>query len=110
MSLTINNLASSNKAINEIAHSNILENVIFKKKVYLIGSNFFLLPDEVVFRSLSILIKKMSEKYYPPRGKKMMSLIKELKTKNKFKATLGGTIIEKIHNSVLVYKEKRKKR
>ena len=52
----------------------------------------------------------MSEKYYPPRGKKMMSLIKELKTKNKFKATLGGTIIEKIHNSVLVYKEKRKKR
>ena len=110
LSLTINNLASSNKAINEITYSNILNNVIFKKKECLIGSNFFLLPDEVVFRSLSILIKKMSEKYYPPRGKKMMSLIKELKTKDKFKATLGGTIIEKIHNSVVVYKEKRKKR
>ena len=49
----------------------------------------------------------MSEKYYPPRGKND-DLIKELKTKNKFKATLGGTIIEKIHNSVLVYKEKEK--
>ena len=40
----------------------------------------------------------------------MMNLIKELKSKDNNKATLGGTIIEKIHNSVLLSLEKTKKR
>ena len=52
----------------------------------------------------------MSKKSYPPRGKKMSNLINELKNKNHFKATLGGTIFEKLHNTVLVTKEKTKKR
>jgi len=100
---------SSNKAINEIVENNISENVIYHEKKYLIKSNFFLLPDEIVFRSFSYLIKKISRKDYPPRGKKMVNLIKQLKNKDHFKATLGGTIIEKIHNSVIVNEEKQKK-
>ena len=40
----------------------------------------------------------------------MINLINEIKNSNRFKATLGGTIIEKIHNSVKVTKEKTKKR
>ena len=40
----------------------------------------------------------------------MINLINQLKNKENFKATLGGTIIEKIHNSVIVTKEKTKKR
>ena len=40
----------------------------------------------------------------------MISLIGELKKKKQFKASLGGTIIEKIQNSVLVIQEKTKKR
>tara|TARA_B100001121_G_scaffold59484_1_gene52433 strand:- start:565 stop:1638 length:1074 start_codon:yes stop_codon:yes gene_type:complete len=108
--LSLNNLASTNKAINQIVHNNILENTFFDKKKYIIKSDFFLFPDEIVFRSLSYIIKKISKKYYPPRGKKMVNLILDLKNKEHFKATLGGTIIEKIHNSVVVSEEKTKKR
>ena len=34
----------------------------------------------------------------------------ESKSEKQVKATLGGTIIQKVHNSVLVSKEKTKKR
>ena len=40
----------------------------------------------------------------------MINLINELNNKDRFKATLGGTIIEKIHNSVILTEEKTKKR
>ena len=96
--------------ISKIVNHNIYENVTYQqKKKYLIGSNFFLMPDEVIFRSLSILIKQISQKEYPPRGKKMISLIEDLKNKKYVKATLGGTIVKKIHNSVIVTEEKTKK-
>ncbi len=109
LNLTLNNLSSTNKAINEIVGLNIIKNAIFKNKTYIINSNFFLFPDEVVFRSLSKLIKNLNGKDYAPRGRKMTNLIKNLKDKEHFKATLGGTIIKKLHNSVIVIKEKRKK-
>ncbi len=110
LKLTLNNLSSTNRAINQIVKNNIAENVNFDNKRYLIGPKFFLNPDEIILRSLSIIIKKISNKNYPPRGRKMISLIGELKKKKQFKATLGGTIIEKIQNSVLVIQEKTKKR
>jgi len=110
LTLTLNNLASSNKTINDIVDKNISENVNFQKNKYLINFLFFLYPNEIVFRSLSVLIKKISKKDYPPRGKKLSKLIKELKTINQFKTTLGGTIIEKIQNSVVLTQEKTKKR
>ncbi len=110
LKLTVNNLASTNKAMKEFVDFNINENVIINKKRYLIGSKFFSSPEEVVFRSFSNLIKKISQNDYPPRGKKLMNLIRELKKRNYFKATLGGTIIEKIHNSVVLTPEKTKKR
>ncbi len=109
LKLTARNLSSNNKAINQIVNKNISQNVFFNKKRYLLSSEFFLYPEEVVFKSLSILIKKISKKYYPPRGRKLINLIKQLNEKDQFKATLGGTVVEKIHNSVLVYKETRKK-
>ncbi len=111
LSLTLNNLSSTNKTISQIVDQNIYNNVTFlHKNKYLINFNFFLMPEEITFRSLSVLFKNISKKDYPPRGKKMISLIKELKNKQYIKATLGGTIIEKIHNSVIVSKEKTKKR
>ena len=110
LNLTINNLGSTNRSINTIVDYNIYKNVIImKKKKYLINSDFFLMPEEVVFRSLSILLKNISQKDYPPRGKKMIKLIKDLKKNRHIKATLGGTIIEKIHKSVVVSEEKQKK-
>ena len=38
----------------------------------------------------------------------MINLINELKSKNQFKATLGGIIVNKIHNSVVLNREKPK--
>ncbi len=108
--LTLKNLANSNKAINELVKDNIAKNVNFINKKYFLETDFFLLPDEIVFRSLSNLIKKIGKKTYPPRGKKIINLINELKTKDQFKATLGGTIVEKIRNSVVVKVEKTQKR
>ena len=110
LNLTLNNLNSTNMAINQIVDKNIYENVIERKEKYIIGPKFFFLPEEIVFRSLSLLIKKIGKKDYPPRGRKMVNLIKQLKYKDKFKWTLGGTIIEKIHKSVVVTEEKTKKR
>jgi len=111
LNLTINNLSSTNRAISEITDHNISKNVTFLfKQKYLINSKFFLMPEEVIFRSLLILIKNISQRDYPPRGKKMLNLIKNLQNKIYLKATLGGTIIEKIHNSVTISREKTKKR
>ena len=110
LKLTLDNLSSTNKTINQIVNKNISENVIIRGKSYLIGPNFFIRPDEIVFRSLSILIKNISERDYPPRGKKLINLVQNLKRKGHYKATLGGTIIEKLHKTVLLTKEKTKKR
>ena len=110
LSLTLNNLASTNRAINEIVNYNISNNAILKKNRFIISSNFFFFPNEVIFRSLSTIFKTLSKKNYPPRGKKMINLINELKSKNQFKATLGGIIVNKIHNSVVLNREKPKKR
>ena len=110
LNLTINNLATTNITLNQIVKYNINKNVTYlSKKKYLINSEFFTKPEEVIFRSLSKLIKRISQKEYPPRGKKMIALIRDLKKSIYIKTTLGGTIIEKIHNSVIVYKEKTKK-
>ena len=40
----------------------------------------------------------------------MLYLINQLKIRDRLKATLGGTIIEKIQNTVVVSEEKTKKR
>ena len=53
LTLTLNNLASTNKAINQIVDKNISENVVISKKKYLINFLIFLYPDEIVFKSLS---------------------------------------------------------
>ncbi len=109
LKLTVNNLASTNRAINELVNTNVYKNVVFRNRQHLITPKFFLYPDEIVFRSLSSLIKKINKNYYPPRGKQIINLIRDLNKKDKMKATLGGTIIEKIHNSVVITKEKLKK-
>ena len=110
LSLTLNNLASTNRTINELVEKNLSDNVIYKKNKFLIRSEFFLVPQEIIFRSFSSLLKKITKNYYPPRGKKILYIINQLKIRDRLKATLGGTIIEKIQNTVVVSEEKTKKR
>ena len=103
---TINNLRYSNKAINFYVIENLKKfTLIFKKGQSILSNNFFLQPYEIVFRSLSDLIKIIGKKYYPVRGKKLEKIIKEIQKKDHLRLTLGGCIIEKINQTVIIVKE-----
>ena len=63
------------------------------------------LPNEVVFRSLTEVIKIVGKKYYAVRGKKIDKVIDLINTKSSFKVTLGGCIIKKVNETVILSKE-----
>ena len=106
--LTINNLKSSNKALEFYAKRNILENSFFnsEKNNIILNKDFFDQPDEIILRSFTKVIQTISRNYYPPRGKSVKNLIIEIKSKkSKKKFTLGGCILEKISETVIISKE-----
>ena len=59
----------------------------------------------MTFRSLSESIKLIGQKYYHSRGKKLDKIINDVKGIESFKRTLGGCIIEKVHQTVILSKE-----
>jgi tRNA(Ile)-lysidine synthase len=66
---------------------------------------FFKQSEEVIFRSVSLILKTVSNRYYSSRGKSILDLILKINS-NKFnKFTLGGCLIEKINKTVLITKE-----
>ena len=67
--------------------------------------NFFYHSLEVVFRSLTEIIKIVGKKYYSTRGKKVDRILKLINTKPQLKITLGGCVIKKVNEPVLVSKE-----
>ena len=103
----MNNLSSSNSTINFYVNKNIKENSKLSNdhKYYILTKSFFNEPDEIVFRSFSDILRKFSKKYYPKRGKSVTSIIKKLSSAEVKKLTLSGCIIEKLNNSVIIYKE-----
>ena len=106
--LTIKNLKTANNALDFYANQNIKNNLSFvlNKKKATLNLNFFLQPDEVIMRSLNIVMRKISKKYYPPRGKSTNLLIKEIKSHPKFKKmTLGGCLFQKINQTIIISKE-----
>tara|TARA_Y100000768_G_C23913127_1_gene650978 strand:+ start:119 stop:1144 length:1026 start_codon:yes stop_codon:yes gene_type:complete len=105
--LTIKNLKFSNETIKFYTRKNLYENVSFlgKKSFVILKENFFYQSAEVVFRSLSEIIKFVGEKYYPVRGKKIERIIKQVNDKSSFKVTLGGCLIKKVHRTVILTKE-----
>ena len=111
LKLTISNLNDSNSAIVHFVRENINLNSSYSKSnlTYIIRANFFAQPHEVIFRSLSNILKKVGKKYYSSRGKSLNQMIKRIKSKKFNKATISGCIIEKISNSLIIYKENRKK-
>jgi tRNA(Ile)-lysidine synthase len=105
--LTIKNLKFANESINFYTKKNLEENISFfkKKKSVFLKENFFYHSQEVVFRSLTEIIKLVGKKYYPVRGKKIDTVIQMINTKSPFKVTLGGCIIKKINQTIIVSKE-----
>ena len=108
LKLTIKNLNSSNLTINYYVNENIKKNSKYcnQTKYYILNEDFFNKPDEIIFRSLIILLKKVGNKYYPPRGKSVVLLLKKFRSGNIKKINISGCIIEKISNSFIIYEEK----
>ena len=111
MKLSIKNLKDSDRTIKFYVSRNIEENAIYfeNKQNFFLKRNFFYQPNEIVFRSLSNVLNKISKRYYSPRGKSLVELINKVKSKDFKKSTLGGCIVEKINESVLISREKPKK-
>ncbi len=80
---------------------------IFRKKKnrFILNKFFFSQPYEIIFRALSDCIRKIGKKYYPVRGKKLNKIINDIEKGNLSKATLGGCIIEKVNQTVIISKE-----
>ena len=108
INITIKNLKSASNALDYYANKNIRKNTIYFKKTkrFFLNKNFFKSPDEVLFRSLTMILRDISGRYYSPRGKKINRLILLMSSQNKAKkTTLGGCVFEKIHQTVVIYKE-----
>ena len=104
--LTIKNLKYANETIQFYTKKNLLENTTFlKKKLVVLKNNFFDHSEEVVFRSFTEIIKVIGKKYYPSRGKKIDMIIHLINDKSYFKVTLGGCVIKKVNQTVIVSKE-----
>ena len=104
---TINNLKNSNNIVNFYVNENLRKNTFFnnKKKFLIINRQFFKEPYEVIFRSLSESIKLVGKRYYSARGKKIDKIIKDIENNTSFKGTLGGCIIQKVNQTVIISKE-----
>ncbi len=104
---TISNLKNSNDLVNFYVFENLKKNTSFfnTKNKIILNKSFFLQPYEVIFRSFSDSLKLVGKKYYPVRGKKLDNIIKRAQHNNSFKVTLGGCIIEKVNQTVIITKE-----
>tara|TARA_B100001057_G_scaffold241685_1_gene241996 strand:+ start:312 stop:1349 length:1038 start_codon:yes stop_codon:yes gene_type:complete len=107
--LTYCNLQSANETLKFYSNQNILKNTSFFKKKnknsVVINSNFFMQPNEIVLRSFSSLISKINKKYYFSRGKTLIKKIKEIRLNSFKKATVGGCIVERVNNTIIIYPE-----
>ena len=109
LKLTIKNLKDSNESINFYVKKNISQNAKFlnKKNTFILNEFFFDQSHEVIFRSLSFLMKLISGKYYVARGKSINGLIEKIQSNRiNAKVTLGGCFIEKINKTILISREK----
>jgi tRNA(Ile)-lysidine synthase len=104
---TIKNLKYSNITINFYTNENLNRNTYFSVKYnkLILNQVFFHQPFEVIFRSFTEAIKIVGKKYYSARGKKVEKIINDIKNNQLFRATLGGCIIEKLNQTVIISKE-----
>ena len=104
---TIKNLKRSNDVVNFYTRENIKKNSFFlyKKNKLILSEEFFNHPYEIVFRALSESIKLIGKKYYPVRGKKLDRILKDIKNNSLTKSTLGGCVLEKVNETLIITKE-----
>ena len=108
LKLTIKNLKDSNDTINFYTKNNIAKNSFFfkEKNEFFLNKLFFNQPNEVTFRSFGEVLKKIGNKYYLPRGKSISTIISDIKSRRFKKATLGGCVIQKISETIVIFPER----
>ena len=111
LNLTIKNLKLASDAIDFYVKKNIQNNAkyIKHKNIYILNKYFFDQPEEIIFRSFSLVLKKIGGKYYSPRGKSISDSIFKINAKKFNRFTLGGCYIEKASETILITKEKHHK-
>ncbi len=104
---TLINLKHSNNVVNYYVKKNLKENSFFnyKKNQIILNKKFFIQPHEIVFRAFSDSLKIIGNKYYHVRGKKINKIIDEIMDNCLSKTTLGGCIIKKVEQTVIISKE-----
>ena len=104
---TIKNLKHSNDVVNFYTRENIKKNSFFlyKKNKLILSEEFFNHPYEIVFRALSESIKLIGKKYYLVRGRKLDKILKDIKNNSLTKSTLGGCVLEKVNETLIITKE-----
>ena len=109
---TVDNLLSADQALNFYKNKALYKHASFlsKNKCLISKKIFSEEAGEIVFKSFSDILSLISGTYYPPRSKKVLSLINRIKSNNFTKSTLGGCIVEKKNNFILITKELRIKK
>ena len=104
---TIKNLKYSNSVVNFYVNENLQKNTSFlnNNKRLILNESFFQQPYEIIFRSMSDSIKLVGKKYYSTRGMKLSKILSDIENNRLFKVTLGGCIIEKVNQTVIISKE-----
>ena len=105
---TIKNLKYSDEVINFYVDQNLKKNtfLIKKKGKIILKNKYFMQPYEVIFRSLSKSIKEIGKKFYPVRGKKLDRIISNIQKDRLSKQTIGGCIIERVSQTIIITKER----
>ena len=97
----------SNNVIDYYVSENLKKNTFFsvKNRRIILKNEFFDQPSEIILRSLSETVKLIGKKSYPVRGKKLDKIILKIKNKSLNKVTIGGCIIEKVNQTLIISKE-----
>ena len=102
---SINNLGATRDTLNTYIISVEKNCVIKNKKDTIINlKKLSLENDEIQLKVLSNCIKHVSKNYYPTRAKKIINLLNKVKFDEKLKVTLGGCIVHKTQDNLIVYK------
>ena len=104
---TVDNLFSADQALNFYKNKALYKHASFisKNKCLINKKIFSEEAGEIIFKSFSDILSLVSGTYYPPRSKKVVSLIERLKNDQFIKSTLGGCIIEEKDNFILISRE-----
>jgi len=98
-------LSNEIKPFNPLPLKSLIKKFSNKDNQLILNKSFFLQPYEIILRSLSESIKSIGKKYYSARGKKLDKIINDLNNIHPYRATLGGCMIEKVNQTVIITKE-----